>query len=62
MGNCVQVGTDPRALFSGQPHQIHGLYRTHVCLACIQAAGQQDFFNQLVQLGDVARDFCFERG
>ena len=53
---CIQLRAGACAFLCGQPHQIHHLERAHIGLARVQAAGQQDFVHELVELGDVAQD------
>ena len=52
-----QLGADTGALFGGQPNQVDRLDGAQIGIARIQSAGQQNFFDQLVQFGDVARNF-----
>ena len=50
------------AFLGRQTDQIHRFYRTQVRLFCVEAAGEQDLINQLVQLTNVARNFVPCRG
>ena len=61
-GAHVQVRVHAGAFFGGQADQIHVFHGAHIGLAGVQAAGQQDFIHQLVQLGNVAQDFSAEGG
>ena len=60
-GTDVEVGAHAGAFLRGQPDQIDQFHGAHVGLARIQAAGQQNFVDQLVEFGDVAQDFFAER-
>ena len=54
---CHQLGIDARAFLCGQPRQVQRLERFGVGLLGVQPAGQQDFIDQLVQLGNASRYF-----
>ncbi|OQC11429.1 MAG: hypothetical protein BWX79_01265 [Alphaproteobacteria bacterium ADurb.Bin100] len=57
-----QLGASPCAFLHHQTQQVDGLHGAHVGLAGIEPTGQQDFIDQLVQLGNVARDLFAKRG
>ena len=57
-----QVRLDAGAFFGAQADDVDHLGAAHIRLAGAQATGQQDFVDQLVQLGDIALDLLLEGG
>ena len=50
---CMQLYLRARTLFRHQPGEIYGLHRSEIRLTGIQTAGQQQFFDQAIELGNV---------
>jgi len=52
----------PRTFLGGQANQVDRFHRAQVRLAGIEATGEQNFLNQLVQFGNVAFNFVLNAG
>ena len=63
-GGCLddQFRTNARAFLGRQADQVDRLDGAQIGLPRVEPAGQQDFFDQLVELGDIALDFILESG
>ena len=57
-----QFGAGAGAFLRRQPGQVDRLHGADVAFLRVEAAGQQDLVDQLVELGDVAPDLVLERG
>ena len=59
---CIQLCMHARAFLGRQTGQVQRFKRLRIGLFGIQAAGQQNFVDELVQLGDAARNLHALRG
>ena len=58
----IQLGAGARAFLGRQAGEVHGLDGADVGFPGVEPAGQQDLVDQLVELGDVARDLVASAG